>query len=106
MTVIHIDYSRYMDHAEVTQAFAALGHPVRLKTVIKLAAHPKGMAAGVLARELGIRQNTLSSHIATLERCGLIYGQREGRFIIYQLDRFMTRSVFDQASRWTRDGLE
>ena len=95
-----------MDHADVATAFAALSHPARLKAVIKLAAEPKGMAAGVLARELGIRQNTLSSHIATLERCGIIYGQREGRYIIYQLNRFMTRSVLEQASHWVRGGAQ
>lgn len=45
-----------------------------------------GMAAGDIAEALQVRQNTLSSHIAALTRCGLIDGHRRGRQIVYSAD--------------------
>ena len=84
--VIHIDYSRSMDELEAISALRALGEPTRWKVMRLLAGRQDGMAAGDIAEALQVRQNTLSSHIATLVRCGLIDGHRQGRQIIYAAD--------------------
>ena len=42
-----------------------------------------GMAAGAIAREIGVMPNTLSSHLTILDHAGLIGSRRDGRSIIY-----------------------
>ena len=62
----------------------ALGHESRLEAVrLLLRSHPDGMVAGELQEELGIPASTLSHHLDTLRREGLIDQVREGRFLRY-----------------------
>ena len=75
-----------MDESELIAALRALGEPTRWQVMHLLAESESGMAAGDIARALRVRQNTLSSHIATLARCGLIDGHRQGRRIVYSAD--------------------
>ena len=46
-------------------------------------AGPDGVAAGEIARILGITNNTLSAQLNVLANAGLISGRRDGRSIIY-----------------------
>jgi ArsR family transcriptional regulator, arsenate/arsenite/antimonite-responsive transcriptional repressor len=46
----------------------------------------EGLPAGEIAREVGIRPNTLSTHLTILGNAGLIRSRREGRSIIYSAD--------------------
>ncbi len=56
------------------------------------------MAAGVVARKLGVTAANVSFHLKELERAGLVSGNRIGRSIIYraafgqlaELIRFLT----------------
>jgi DNA-binding transcriptional ArsR family regulator len=75
-----------MDEFETVSALRALGEPTRWKVMRLLASKQHGMAAGDIAEALHVRQNTLSSHIAALTRCGLIDGHRQGRKIVYSAD--------------------
>ena len=75
-----------MDEFETVSALRALGEPTRWKVMRLLVSKPHGMAAGDIAEALQVRQNTLSSHIAALTRCGLIDGHRQGRQIVYSAD--------------------
>ena len=84
--VIHIDYSRSMDELEAISALRALGEPTRWKVMRLLVKKQHGMAAGDIAEALQVRQNTLSSHMAALTRCGLVDGHRQGRQIVYAAD--------------------
>jgi DNA-binding transcriptional ArsR family regulator len=52
-----------------------------------------GIAAGSIARELGIPHNTMSSHLAILVNAGLVSARREGRSIIYKIDFEGTRAL-------------
>ncbi|WP_225769596.1 helix-turn-helix transcriptional regulator [Inquilinus sp. Marseille-Q2685] len=45
-----------------------------------------GMAAGEIARRLGAPQNTISTHLSTLEDAGLLRSKRAGRSIAYAAD--------------------
>jgi len=47
---------------------------------------PDGLAAGEIARQLGVRPNTLSTHLTILGHAGLIRSRREGRSMIYAAD--------------------
>lgn len=49
-------------------------------------AGPEGLAAGDIARSVGLVPNTLSSHLTILSNAGLISSRRDGRSIIYSAD--------------------
>ncbi len=62
-----------MENEEAITAFAALAQPTRLDTFRLLVQHePAGIPAGELARMLDVPQNTMSAHLATLSRAGLV----------------------------------
>ncbi|AWN39615.1 ArsR/SmtB family transcription factor [Methylobacterium durans] len=73
-----------MDERQALSAFAALGQEHRLKVVRALVtAGPDGLAAGLLAAELGLSTSNLSFHLKELDHAGLIGSRREGRSMIY-----------------------
>lgn len=47
----------------------------------------EGLTAGQVADALGLKLNTLSSHLAILEQAGLVTSRREGRSIFCTPDR-------------------
>src|SRR5690554_6779442 len=74
-----------MDTKRVMANFAALSQETRLETFRLLVRHePKGLAAGEIARRLGVPHNTLSSHLSVLVSAGLAVSQRQSRSIIYR----------------------
>nr|WP_323133601.1 metalloregulator ArsR/SmtB family transcription factor [Thalassospira povalilytica] len=82
----YVDNSRHMDTNNAITALAALAQEHRLAAFRLLAATGEtGMAAGELARQIGIPHNTMSSHLATLSNAGLITATRDGRSMIYRI---------------------
>lgn len=76
-----------MDEQQTLSALAALAQATRLQAFRLLVAHePAGLAAGDIARLIGVPQNTLSAHLALLAHAGLVRGERRGRSIIYRAD--------------------
>ena len=68
-------------------ALAALAHETRLRVFRALVtAGPDGMIAGAIAEHCGVPPSTMSHHLATLERAGLVQSQRESRLIHYRAD--------------------
>ena len=51
------------------------------------------MAAGDIARAIGLPKNTMSSHLAILARANLIQARKEGRSMIYAVNLEGTRSL-------------
>ena len=77
--------SRYMKVSEAIKGLAALAQATRLDTFRLLVKHePDGVAAGELARSLGVPQNTMSTHLSILSSAGLVEGERHSRTIIYR----------------------
>lgn len=69
------------------EALSALAQDTRLSVFrLLVRAGPDGMPAGEIAEELGVRPNTLSTHLTILEHAGLLGSRREGRSIIYAAD--------------------
>ena len=58
-------------------------------------AGPEGLPAGAIAREVGVRPNTLSTHLAILEHAGLVQSHRAGRSVIYAADYVAMRALMD-----------
>lgn len=77
-----------MDQSKALAALQALANPQRL-AVMRHLIGVDGHAAGTLAACLGISASSLSFHLATLEGAGLIRSRRDGRQMIYAVDRAM-----------------
>lgn len=68
-------------------ALGALAHETRLSVFRMLVkAGPDGMIAGAIAEHCGVPPSTMSHHLATLERAGLVQSERESRLIHYRAD--------------------
>ncbi len=71
----------------VVDALGALAHETRLAVFRMLVtAGPQGMIAGTIAERCGVPPSTMSHHLATLERAGLVQSERESRLIHYRAD--------------------
>lgn len=63
---------------------AALSHPTRLTVFRRLMrAGPAGVAAGVIAEELGVSPSNLSAHLSVLTQADLIAMRKDGRRRLY-----------------------
>ncbi|WP_115651829.1 metalloregulator ArsR/SmtB family transcription factor [Rhodobacter capsulatus] len=79
---------------ESALSFACLGHPGRLavfRLLMRFA--PQGVRPTEIASALGIKQNTLSHHLADLTGCGLVQVRREGRSLFYAVDLQRTEAL-------------
>lgn len=85
--VLYIYYRGYMENNAAISALGALAQTTRLDVFRLLVKHePTGLAAGEVARQLGVPQNTMSVHLGILARAGLVIPERHSRSIIYRAD--------------------
>lgn len=76
-----------MQVPDAVAALSALAQEHRLAVFRRLVrAGEPGLAAGEIARELGVVPSTLSTHLALLSRAGLVRSRRAGRSIVYTAD--------------------
>jgi DNA-binding transcriptional ArsR family regulator len=76
-----------MKSKQALSAFGALAQETRLEIFRQLVRlSPDSIPAGDLAQDLDVPPSTLSSHLAILQRAGLVQSQREGRVIRYSAD--------------------
>ena len=76
-----------MEQKTASHAFATLGHPDRLavfRLLMRFA--PKGVRPTEIAEALGLKQNTLSHHLADLIAAGLARVERQGRSLFYSVN--------------------
>lgn len=72
---------------DAAETLAALAHEGRLAVFRMLVqAGEPGLAAGEIARRLGVLPNTLSANLNLLSHAGLVRSRRDGRRIIYTAD--------------------
>ena len=86
-----------MESEQAILALAALAQSTRMgvfKLLVKY--EPEGLAAGDIARELAVPQNTMSAHLAILARADLVTSERKSRSIVYRanLAAFQTLTSF------------
>jgi ArsR family transcriptional regulator len=73
-----------MDVSKAAATLSALAHEGRLAIFRELVqAGREGLAAGDVARRLGMAPNTLSASLTVLSHANLVIGRRAGRSIIY-----------------------
>jgi DNA-binding transcriptional ArsR family regulator len=76
-----------MNGPQVIEALGALAHEHRLSIFRLLVERgPEGLAAGQIAARVGLVPSSLTFHLQTLQRAGLIAQQRESRQLIYTAD--------------------
>jgi DNA-binding transcriptional ArsR family regulator len=76
--------------------FAALAHDVRLRVFrLLVETGSEGLPAGEIATSLEVPASTLSTHLAQLERVGLLQSRRERQRIIYAIDTEGTQGLVD-----------
>ena len=84
-----------MKNQEVDSIIKALANPVRrdimqwLKTPAESFPEQKtpydnGICVGQIFERAGLSQSTISSHLATLQRAGLLTSKRVGQWVYYQ----------------------
>ena len=76
-----------MESSSAIAALGALAQGTRLDVFrLLVRQEPEGVAAGEIARQLQVPQNTMSAHLGILARAGLIRSERQSRSIIYRAD--------------------
>lgn len=83
-----------MQQNRAIHAFATLGHPGRMavfRLLMRFA--PQGVRPTEMAQALGLKQNTLSHHLADLMACGLVQVTRLGRSLYYAVDLNTTEGL-------------
>lgn len=84
---------RYEREAEF---FLALGHPARLRLLELLAS--KGRCACELAPGFPLDQSTISRHLLTLKRAGILKATKDGVRVIYELADERVLRILELAS--------
>lgn len=80
------------------QLFSLLGDPTRYSILQLLGGAPGGLAAGDIARSLGVSAPAVSQHLRTLKGGGLVTAKRDGRRVIYRLEGEPRRRLRELAS--------
>jgi len=83
-----------MEQSRAIHAFATLGHPGRMavfRLLMRFA--PQGVRPTEIAEALGLKQNTLSHHLADLAASGLVQVTRVGRSLYYAVDLDTTEGL-------------
>ncbi|MDJ0895136.1 MAG: metalloregulator ArsR/SmtB family transcription factor [Alphaproteobacteria bacterium] len=76
-----------MNEKQAIEALGALGQIHRLRVFrLLVTSGLEGMPAGAIAEHLDVPPSTLSSHLAQLQRAGLLSARRESRQIHYAVD--------------------
>ncbi len=74
-----------MESRVAVAALSALAHEGRVAIFRELVkAGPDGLAAGEVARRVGMAPNTLSASLAVLSHADLVASRRAGRSVIYK----------------------
>ena len=74
-----------MESESAISSLGALAQATRLDVFRLLVRHePNGLAAGEIARQSNVPQNTMSAHLGILARAGLVRSERHSRSIIYR----------------------
>ena len=76
-----------MDTDTAVQALGALAHGHRLGIYRLLVERgPEGLSAGAIAESVGLAPSSLTFHLQSLQRSGLLVQRRESRSLIYSVD--------------------
>lgn len=98
-------YCGSMEDHEAIRALQALAQDHRL-VIFRLLVRqgPDGLAAGEIARAVGISATSTSFHLKELDRAGLVVAQRDGRFVRYAVHIAAMRALLSFLTEDCCDG--
>lgn len=73
-----------MHALQIMSALAQASRFAAFRTLVE--ALPEGMASSDIATAIGTTPNTMSAHLAILERVGLVSSEKIGRSVIYRAE--------------------
>jgi DNA-binding transcriptional ArsR family regulator len=76
--------------------FGALNHAARRQVLLTLHFRGGSMSAGEIAKRFSHAWPTTTRHLRVLEEAGLLTHERQGRTVVYRIDR----SRLDLISQW------
>ena len=85
------------DQMGIQNTMRALADPTR-RTILNLLKKSR-LSAGEIAEHFEMSMPAVSKHLTVLKEADLIRWQREGKFVIYELNA----SVLDEALLWLND---
>lgn len=92
---------------DLDEIIKALAHPVR-REILHLLKDPEksfpdqlhstehGVCAGQFDQHCGLSQSTVSAHLATLQRAGLITSQKHGQWHFFKRNKDTIRAFLEQ----------
>jgi DNA-binding transcriptional ArsR family regulator len=85
-----------MDTKQAIEALGALAHENRLAVYRLLVQRgPEGLSAGAIADGVGLAPSSLTFHLQSLQRSGLLLQRRESRSLIYSVDFDVMNALVD-----------
>jgi len=92
---------------DIDEILKALSNPVRREILAWLKEpethfaaqnHPweEGVCVGRIFERAGLSQSTVSTHMAVLERAGLVTSQRSGQWVLYKRDEKAIKAFLQQ----------
>lgn len=89
-------YHNDMKSPQAVNALAALAHEHRLAIYrLLVQSGPEGLSAGTIAEQVGMLPSSLTFHIQSLQRAGLVTQTRVSRHLIYAADFSSMNSLVD-----------
>jgi DNA-binding transcriptional ArsR family regulator len=96
-----------MDAVRIVNALGALAHQHRLAVYRLLVEQgPDGLAAGAIASRVGLVPSSLTFHVQSLQRAGLVTQRRAGRQLLYAADFGAMNGLVDYLTRNCCGGAE
>lgn len=86
--------------ADWDKVFRALSHESRRRVLTVVNARGGSMTAGEIARRFSCAWATTTRHLGVLRDAGLLVQERQGREIIYRLDRERLAGVVSSWLHW------
>jgi ArsR family transcriptional regulator len=77
--------------------FKALAHPLRIQIIDALREGERGV--NELAERLGVEPTTVSQQLAVLRSRNIVYGRKEGNYVLYTVKDPMIFTLLDDARR-------
>jgi DNA-binding transcriptional ArsR family regulator len=74
-----------MNEIKITEILKALSVGSRIR-IIKLISHRR-LCVNAIARNSGITQSAVSQHLKVLKNCNLVFSERYGSIVHYQLNK-------------------
>jgi ArsR family transcriptional regulator, arsenate/arsenite/antimonite-responsive transcriptional repressor len=96
-----------MDAANTVEALGALAHQHRLAIYrLLVEAGPEGMSAGDIADRIGLVPSSLTFHVQSLQRAGLITQRRLSRQLFYSADFGTMNELVDYLTKNCCGGVQ